>query len=62
MFKRIASGLLALTQRTFGPVSSGSVAVEVSQMKNGDYAGLAAFQNKYGFADVKMVNGEKRIV
>lgn len=51
-----------LTQRTFGPVSSGSVAVEVSQMKNGDYAGLAAFQNKYGFAGVKMVNGEKHIV
>jgi beta-xylosidase len=33
-----------LTQRTFGPACSGSLAVDVSHMKNGDFAGLAAFQ------------------
>ncbi|WP_180270824.1 family 43 glycosylhydrolase [Sporanaerobium hydrogeniformans] len=51
-----------LTQRTFGPECSGSIAMDVNNMKNGDYAGLAAFQNKYGYVGVKMINGSKSIV
>jgi beta-xylosidase len=42
-----------LTQRTFGPECSGTVAIDVSQMKNGDTAGLVALQKKYGFIGVK---------
>lgn len=50
-----------LTQRTFGPVCSGSTLLDVSNMKDGDFAGLTAFQRKFGQVGVKMVNGEKFI-
>jgi beta-xylosidase len=51
-----------LTQRTSGPVCAGSIAVETGGMNNGDVAGLAAFQDRYGFAGVVMENNEKAIV
>lgn len=51
-----------LTQRTFGPQCSGNVAIDVSNMKNGDYAGLAAFQFYYGTVGVKMEGDSKYIV
>ncbi|WP_327204890.1 family 43 glycosylhydrolase [Paenibacillus sp. Leaf72] len=51
-----------LTQRTFGPESSGKVAMDISQMKNGDFAGLAAFQKDYGFVGVKMEGNLKSLV
>lgn len=52
----------SLTQRTFGPQSSGEVSIDVSQMKDGDFAGLAALQKKYGFVGVKMVGDARAIV
>ncbi|WP_244209349.1 family 43 glycosylhydrolase [Paenibacillus ferrarius] len=51
-----------LTQRTFGPESSGNVALDISKMKDGDYAGLAAFQKEYGFVGIKMSGTSKSIV
>jgi beta-xylosidase len=51
-----------LTQRTFGPQSSGATAIDVSKMKDGDCAGLLLLQKKYGWVGVKMENGEKNIV
>jgi len=51
-----------LTQRTFGPESSASVALDVSNMRHGDYAGLAAFQQNYGFVGVKVTGRNKYIV
>lgn len=51
-----------LTQRTFGPTSTGSTAVDVSNMKDGDCAGLILLQGKYGWVGVKMENGFKSIV
>lgn len=48
-----------LTQRTIGPVCSGSTLIDVTGMKEGDVAGLAAFQRKFGQVGVKMVNGKK---
>ncbi len=51
-----------LTQRTFGPESSGTTAIDVSHMQDGDCAGLVALQRKYGFVGVKMTNGKKTIV
>lgn len=51
-----------LTQRTFGPKSTGVTALETSGMKDGDYAGLAAFQAKYGFVGVKRSGNSKSIV
>jgi len=51
-----------LTQRTFGPECSGSVSVDVSGMKEGDFAGLVLLQRKFGQVGVKFENGSKRIV
>ena len=51
-----------LTQRTFGPVSSGSTCIDVSNMKEGDFAGLSLLQRKFGQVGVKFINGAKIIV
>lgn len=51
-----------LTQRTFGPECSGWVSMDTANMKNGDYAGLAALQSKYGFIGVKKHGGKRYIV
>lgn len=51
-----------LTQRTYGPTCQGEVLVDVSQMKDGDVAGLACFQNRYGFVGIKKENENYYIV
>lgn len=51
-----------LTQRTFGPVSSAAIKIEVNGMKHGDRAGLIALQRRYGFVGVSMDSGGKSIV
>ena len=51
-----------LTQRTFGPVSSATIKMDVDNMKEGDCAGLIALQKRYGFVGVKMENDQKSIV
>ena len=51
-----------LTQRTFGPVSSATTKVDVSGMKDGDFAGMIALQERFGAVCVKMENGAKSIV
>jgi beta-xylosidase len=50
-----------LTQRTFGPVCSGTTMLDASGMKDGDFAGLTAFQRKFGQVGVKIVNGQKYV-
>lgn len=50
-----------LTQRTFGPECSGSTLIDVSHMKEGDFAGLSAFQRKFGQVGIKVVDGIKYI-
>lgn len=50
-----------LTQRTFGPECAGETAVDVTEMKEGDFAGLALLQRKYGLVGVKVKNGKKYI-
>ena len=51
-----------LTQRTFGPQCYGSTCMDVSKMKEGDFAGLTLLQRKFGIAGVKFANGTKSIV
>ena len=51
-----------LTQRTFGPKCTGTTAVDVSNMKDGDFAGLCLLQKKYGFIGVKVEGNKKFIV
>ncbi len=63
---RVDSDLLkarnTLTQRTFGPESSATTALDVTNMKDGDFAGLAVLQKKHGFVGVKMVGDARSIV
>ncbi len=51
-----------ITQRTIGPESSGSVALDISNLKDGDFAGLGLLQKNYGLVGVKKSDGEKFIV
>ncbi|MBX2971161.1 MAG: glycoside hydrolase 43 family protein [Cyclobacteriaceae bacterium] len=51
-----------LTQRTIGPECTGSTRIDVSNMKDGDFAGLTLFQRRYGQVGVRMENGVKSIV
>ncbi|MGQ9590293.1 MAG: glycoside hydrolase family 43 protein [Planctomycetota bacterium] len=62
---RVDGGLLearnTLTQRTFGPRCSGVAILDASGMKDGDWAGLALLQRRYGFVGVK-ASGEGRAI
>jgi beta-xylosidase len=51
-----------LTQRIFGPECFGSTSIDVSNMKDGDFAGLALLQKKFGLVGVRYINGTKSIV
>ena len=50
-----------LTQRTFGPVCSGTTLLDVSKLKDGDFAGLVALQRKFGQVGVKVVGKAKYV-
>ena len=56
--KSIREARNTLTQRAFGPTCTGEVLLDASGLKDGDCAGLAAFQNRYGFVGVKKENGK----
>lgn len=51
-----------LTQRATGPYSSGWIAIDTSNMLDGDVAGLAAFQQDYGYVGVIQESGAQYIV
>jgi len=51
-----------LTHRSFGPKCSGRVALDASGLKDGDIAGLAAFQDTLGFVGVTNSGGSLSIV
>lgn len=51
-----------LTQRSFGPTSSATTALDFSQLNDGDYAGITSFQRFYGFVGVTKRNGKFYVV
>ena len=51
-----------LTQRTFGPRCSGSVLLDASGLKDGDFAGLALLAGRFGYVGVKSENGKRFVV
>lgn len=60
--KSIINARNTLTQRTEGPSCSSVIKLDASGMKVGDYAGLSAFQFKYGNVGVYVAdNGTKKI-
>jgi beta-xylosidase len=51
-----------LTQRAEGPSCTSEIKMDVTNMKVGDYAGLAAFQDKYGMVGVRVDDsGNKKV-
>ena len=51
-----------LTQRTIGPVCMGSTSLDVSNMKDGDFAGLSLLQKNYGLLGVRVTGTRKSLV
>ncbi|NML64413.1 family 43 glycosylhydrolase [Hymenobacter sp. RP-2-7] len=51
-----------LTQRTIGPTCAGTTALDVSHLQDGDFAGLALLQKRYGLVGVDARHGAKFIV
>lgn len=51
-----------LTQRTIGPVCTGSISMDISNMKEGDFAGLSLLQKEYGLVGVKIDKNSKSII
>jgi beta-xylosidase len=60
--KDFVSARNTLTQRTVGPECSGTIALDVSGMKDGDFAGLGLLQKNYGLVGVKSDGGTNFIV
>ncbi|WP_462277335.1 glycoside hydrolase family 43 protein [Ferruginibacter sp.] len=52
----------SLTQRTIGPLCSGVISLDVSGMKDGDFAGLALLQAQFGQVGVKVDGSNRNIV
>lgn len=60
--KSIIHARNTLTMRTEGPSCSSCIKLDTSGMKPGDYAGLSAFQFKYGNVGVRVEdNGAKKV-
>ncbi len=51
-----------LTQRMLFPGCAGEVSVDISRIKEGDYAGLCALQGRYGMVAATKRGGRNRIV
>lgn len=51
-----------LTQRMFGPTSAGVVKLDVSGLRDGDTAGISAFQDQYGYVGVNRSSGRNYVV
>lgn len=51
-----------LTQRTIGPECTGSTLIDVTKMKDGDFAGLALLQKRFGQIGVRQTGDTRSIV
>ncbi|HKM35624.1 MAG TPA: family 43 glycosylhydrolase, partial [Lachnospiraceae bacterium] len=60
--KNVTQARNTLTQRMLYPCCSGEVTIDVSGLREGDYAGLCALQSCYGFAAVTKRDGKNYLV
>ena len=60
--KDIEGARNTLTQRTIGPECSGATAVDVGNLKDGDFAGLVLLAKNYGVVGVKSDGGTNYLV
>jgi len=52
----------SLTQRTIGPVCTGATSLDISNMKEGDFAGLGLLQKNFGKLGVQVNGNRKELV
>lgn len=52
----------SLTQRTIGPVCSGTISLDISGMKDGDFAGIGLLQKQFGLIGVKLEASSRSVV
>ncbi|WP_016778690.1 family 43 glycosylhydrolase [Anaerophaga thermohalophila] len=67
VFSELPEARNTLTQRIFGYHSEGvdsygTIKMHVANMKEGDVAGLAVFQNPYAFIGVTVTDGERKLI
>lgn len=60
--KNIFEARNTLIQRSYEPLSEGSIKVDVTNMKDGDRAGISMYCSQPGTIQVSIDNGKKRIV
>jgi len=60
--KNITQAKNTLTQRTFSHKCEGSVTLDASQLKEGDYAGIGALEGEYAFIAVTKKDGKLKLV
>jgi beta-xylosidase len=60
--KNLLQARNTLTQRTIGPQCTGTIALDVSGMKDGDVAGLCLLQKEYGAVAVRVSGNTKHLV
>ncbi|MDZ5034819.1 hypothetical protein GNF81_19200, partial [Clostridium perfringens] len=51
-----------LRQRVVGPESSATIKMDISNMKDGDIAGLSVIQRDYNYIGVTTEGGDKRVM
>lgn len=51
-----------LTQRMYGPTSTGTTRVDGSNLRNGDFAGISAFAGDYAFVAITRSNNQYYVV
>ncbi len=56
--KNVTLAQNSLGQRTMGPVCEAETLVDASGLKDGDFAGISAFQSNYGFVGVTREDGQ----
>jgi beta-xylosidase len=59
--KDLATARNTLTQRVQGPVSEGTVEIELAGLKNGNVAGMGIFQSPYAYIAVRKEGNEKML-
>ncbi|MBR1530156.1 MAG: family 43 glycosylhydrolase [Oscillospiraceae bacterium] len=60
--KSIMNARNTLTMRTEGPACSSAIRLDASNMKDGDYAGLSAFQFNYGNVGVRVGDDGRKYI
>ena len=60
--KELTSARNTLTQRVQGPLSTGTVEMDASGLKDGNIAGFGVFQDPYAYVAVRQDNGIRKLI